>query len=146
MITPATTFWDIWISFTEAIDTTLNMGSCIPQEPPKHIILWKDPQHNRQEMNTLGVHEIKQQGTYILIPSLHVGGAIRQEFGPTRDIIHLDNGLFIRHVEVIRNFFHGLLDIVTRYAKTVSDDVVAPILEAHIVQTLFLQKQTMARE
>ena len=122
------------------------MDSCIPQENPKHIIVWKDPQHNCQEMNTLGVHEIKQQGTYILIPSLHVGGAIQQEFGPTRGIVQLDNGLVIRHVEVIRNFLYGLLDIVTRYTKTVSDDVVAPMLEAHMVQTLFLQKQTMARE
>ena len=64
-------------SSSAAIDTTLNMGSCIPQENPKHIIVWKDPQHNCQEMNTLGVHEIKQQGTYILISSLHVGGAIQ---------------------------------------------------------------------
>ena len=49
-------------------------------------------------------------------------------------------------MKVIRNFLHGLLDIVTRYANTVSDDVVAPMLEAQIVQTLFLQKQTMACE
>ena len=49
-------------------------------------------------------------------------------------------------MEVIKNFLHGLLDIVTRYPKTVSDDVVAPVLEAHIAQTLFLQKQTMARK
>ena len=49
-------------------------------------------------------------------------------------------------MEVIKDFLQGLLDIVTKYAKTVSDDVVAPMLEAHILQTLFLQKQTMARE
>ena len=49
-------------------------------------------------------------------------------------------------MEVIKNFLHGLFDIVTRYTKTVSDDVVAPIVEAHIVQTLLLQKQIMARE
>ena len=52
----------------------------------------------------------------------------------------------MRHVEVTKSFLQGLLDVVTKYAKTVSDDVVAPMLEAHIVQTLFLQKQTMARE
>ena len=66
--------------YSAAIDTTLYMDSCIPQENPKHIIVWKDPHHNRQEMNTLGVHEIKQQGPYILIPSLNVGGTIQQEF------------------------------------------------------------------
>ena len=84
-------------SSSAAIDTTLNMGSCIPQENPKHIIVCRDLQHNRQEMNTLGVHKIKQEGTYILIPSLHVGGAIQEEFVPTRGIVQLDNGLVIRH-------------------------------------------------
>ena len=49
-------------------------------------------------------------------------------------------------MEVIKSFLQVLVDIVTKYAKTVLDDVVAPMPEAHIVQTLFLQKQTMARE
>ena len=127
------------------IDTTLRMGSCIPQENPNHIIVWRNPHHNRQEMNTLGIHDTQQQGPYILIPSLHVGGAIQEEFGSTRGIFQLDSGLVIRHVEVIKDFLQGLLDTVTKYAKTVSDDVVEPMLEAHIVQTLFLQKRTMAR-
>ena len=83
---------------------------------------------------------------FILIPSLHNGGTIQEEFGPTRGIVQLHNGLVIRHVEVIKSFLQGLVDIVTKYAKTVLDDVVAPMPEAHIVQTLFLQKQTMARE
>ena len=87
------------------METTLNMGSCILQENPKHIIVWKDPQHNRQEMNTLGVHEIKQQGTYILLRSLHVGGAIQQEFGRARGIVQLDNDLVIRHVNPSRTSF-----------------------------------------
>ena len=63
-----------------------------------------------------------------------------------RRIFELDDGLVTRHVEVIKEFLQELLDIVTKYAKTVADDVVALMLEAHIVQTLFLQKQTMARE
>ena len=128
------------------IDTTLHMGSCIPQENPNHIIVWRDLHHNRQEMNTLGIHDIQQQRPYILIPSLHIGGAIQEEFGSTRGIFQLDNGLVIRHVKVIKDFLQGLLDIVTKYTKTVSDDVVAPMLQAHIVQTLFLQKRTMVRE
>ena len=49
-------------------------------------------------------------------------------------------------MEVINSFLQGLLHIVTKYAKTVSDDVVASMFEAHIVQTLFVPKQTMARE
>ena len=73
-------------------------------------------------------------------------GRYNRNFDPQGGIIQLDNGLVIRHVEVIKNFLHGLFDIVTRHTKTVSDDVVAPMLESHIVQTLFLQKQSMARE
>ena len=84
-------------------------------------------------MNNIGIREIKQQGSYILIPSLHVGGTIQEEFGPTREIFQLGNGLVIRHVEVIKDFSQGLLDIVTKYARTVLDDVVAPMLETHIV-------------
>ena len=106
--------------------------------------MWRDPR-KRQGMNTLVIHEIQQQGPYILIPSLHVGGA-NSEFRLTRGIIPLDNGLVIRHVEVIKSFLQGLLDIVIKYSKTVSDDVVAPMREAHIVQKLFLQKQTIACE
>ena len=85
-------------------------------------------------------------GPYMLVPSLHVVGAIQEEFGPTRGITQLDNGLVVRHIEVVRSFLQGFLNLATKYAKIVSDDVVTPILEAHIVQTLFLQKQAMAQE
>ena len=84
-------------------------------------------------MNTLGIHNIQQQGAYIFIPSLHVRGAIQEEFEPTKGNFQLDNGLVIRHVKVIKDSLQGLLDIVTKYTKTVSDDVVAPMLEARIV-------------
>ena len=70
----------------------------------------------------------------------------KRNLSPQRGIFQLDNGLVIRHVEVIKVFLQGLLDIVTKYTKTVSDDMVAPMLEARIVQTLFLQKWTMACE
>ena len=95
-------------------------------------------------MNTRGIHKIQQQGSYLLIPSLHVGGATQEEFRPTRGIVQLDNGLVIRHVEIIKSFLQRLLNIINKYAKTVSDDVVIPMLEIHIVQTLCLQKQPMA--
>ena len=72
------------------------MGLRIPQENPNHIIVWRDPHHKRQEMNTLGIHEIKKQGSYILILSLHVGGVNQEEFGPTKGIFQLDNGLVIQ--------------------------------------------------
>ena len=87
-------------------------------------------------MNTHGIHKIQQQGSYLLIPSLYVGGATQEEFRPTRGIVQLDNGLVIRHVEIIKSFLQRLLNIINKYAKTVSDDVVVPMLEIHIVQTL----------
>ena len=96
------------------IDTIRYLGLCISQETPSHIIVWRDPHHKRQEMNTLGIHKMQQQESYILIPSLHVGEAIQKKFGPTSRILQLDNGLVIRHVEVIKSFLQGLLDIVTK--------------------------------
>ena len=77
---------------------------------------------------------------------MHVGGIVQEEFETTSGIIQLDNGLVIKHVELIRGFLQGLLGIVTKYVETVSDDVVPFMLEAHIVQTLFLQKKDMTRE
>lgn len=77
---------------------------------------------------------------------MHVGGIVQEEFETTSGIIQLDNRLVIKHVELIRGFLQGLLGIVTKYVETVSDDVVPFMLEAHIVQTLFLQKKDMTRE
>ena len=119
-----------------AIDTTLNLDSCIPHKNSNHILVWRDPQHKHQERNTLGIHEIKQQRLYILIPSLHISAAIQEECGSTW---YSDMWMSLKNF--YKNYSTG-----TKYAKTVADDVVAPILEANIVQTLFLQKQTMTHE
>ena len=89
---------------------------------------------------------MQQKGSYIPIPFLHVGGAIQEECGPTREIVQLDNGFIIRHAEVTKSFLQGLIFIVTKCANAVSDDVLAPMLEGDFVQTLFHQKQTMAQE
>ena len=97
-------------------------------------------------MNNLGIHEMQQKGSYIPIPFLHVGGAIQEECGPTREIVQLDNGFIIRHAEVTKSFLQGLIFIVTKCANAVSDDVLAPMLEGDFLQTLFHQKQTMAQE
>ena len=77
---------------------------------------------------------------------MHPGGVVQDELGTTRGIMKLDNGFVIRHVTVIRSFLQGLRNIVTKYAKTVSGDAVAPMLEAHIVQTLFLQKKIKSQD
>ena len=64
---------------------------------------------------------------------------MQEEFEPTRGTIKPDNSLVMRHVTVIKSFLQGLHNIITKYDKAVYD-VVAPIFEVHIVQTLFLQK------
>lgn len=108
--------------------------------------MWTDPHQKRQEMKTLEINKAQGKGPYILIPSLYVGGIVQEEFGVTRGIMQWDNGLVMRHIKVIRSFLQGLLNIDTKYAKTVSDNVVAPMLQTHIVQILFLLKQTIAQE
>ena len=122
------------------------MGSCIPQEYLNHIIVWTYPHHKQQDINTLGIYKIQRQWPDVLIPFLHVGGAIQEEFRLTRRIKQLDNGIVIKHVEGIKTFLQGLLDIVTKHTLKVLYNLVAPMLEAHIVETLFLQKQNMPRE
>ena len=108
--------------------------------------MWTDPHQKRQEMKTLEINKAQGMGPYILILSLHVGGVVQEEFGVTRGIMQWHNSLVMRHIKVIRIFLQGLLNIETKYAKTVSDNVVAPMLQTHIVQILFLQKQTIAQE
>ena len=48
----------------------------------------------------------------------------------------MDNGIVIKHVEGIKTFLQGLLDIVTKHTLKVLYNLVAPMLEAHIVETL----------
>ena len=66
--------------------------------------------------------------------------------GINEKIIQLDNGLVLRNTEIYPNTFHPLTEAIKEYAKTVSDTVVAPLLEAHIVKTMIYQKQMMIQE
>ena len=91
-------------------------------------------------MSALAIYEIQQQRLYILIPSLHVGEAVQEEFRPTRGIINWITASLSGISKSLEVFLLGLLDFITKYAKTVSDNVVASMFEAHIAQTLILQK------
>ena len=116
-----------------------------PRKSHQHYCVERPPSQPPRNEYPQNTH-YTAAGALHLIPSLHVGRAIQAEIGATRGVLQLDKGLVIRHVEVIKDFLQGLLDMVTKYAKTVSNDVAAPMLEAHIVQTLFLQKRTMVHE
>ena len=64
------------------IDTTLNIGSCIPQENPNHIIVWRNPHHKRQEMNILGIHESKQRGCIFSYPPYTLAEPFKRNLDP----------------------------------------------------------------
>ena len=102
-----------------AAKNTVEWDPCIPQEYPNHIILWTDPHNQWQEMSTREVCKIQEQETFILIPSLHVVDAISEKPRLIGRTIQLDNGLVIRHIEVVKSFLQGFLDIVTKYAITI---------------------------
>ena len=63
-----------------------------------------------------------------------------------QSVLQPDNGLVLRNIEKAPSLYKNLRQIVKTYAKKVANDVVAPLLEAQIVQTILHQKQIMARE
>lgn len=58
----------------------------------------------------------------------------------------MDNGLVLTILKNLTDFLASFLKVVVRYAFTVADNVVARLLEAHIVQSIMYQKQLMMRE
>ena len=97
-------------------------------------------------MHSLGTHTIQQAGEYVLIPSLQAGGAVQQSLDSQDRTIQLDNGLILHHNEDSQNPLQSLNNAVREYARSVADTVVAPLLEAHIAQTIINQKQIMVKE
>ena len=119
---------------------SLKIGVCVPIEATQQVIIWDDPHHPRKVMHPLGEYEIQRQGDYILIQDLHAGGAVQAEYGSNKGLLQLDNGLVIRTLHETNDLLKSLKTVVSTYASKVADDVVAPLLEAHIVQSLMLQK------
>ena len=122
------------------------VGSCRPAFKDKRVIAWEDPHHNTTVMVSLGRHTIQRQGNYFLIPSLHVGGATQREFGLDKGVIQLDNGLVIRNVKSTTAFLRDRRHAVSEYGQKVSAAGVAPMLEAHIIRTIMMERQAMTRE
>ena len=127
------------------INQLYDAGICNMNRSMKAIV-WRNPNHDYNEMQSLGTHQVQRSGEYFLIPSLQVGGAIQQTMGIKEETIQLDNGLVLRNTKNHPNIFHLLTEAIKEYAKTVSDTVVAPLLEAHFIQTMIYQKQMMIQE
>ena len=120
----------------------ITYGICKPD--PMSIIIWYDPKHDYEEFHSIGEFKVKQSGEYILIPGLNAGGAI-QEYLPNNRIM-LDNGLILVRGKNTSNHLNHLSNVVKKYSEAVANDVVAPLLQAHIIQTIIIQKQQMAEE
>ena len=124
------------------INQLYHAGICNMNRSMK-VILWRNPNHNYNEMQSLGTYQIQRSGEYFLIASLQAGRAIQQMTEINEETIQLEYGLVLRNTEIYPNTFHPLTEAIKEYAKTVSDTVVAPLLEAHIAQTMIFQKQMM---
>ena len=90
-------------------------------------------------MRSLCIYDAQQQRTFILIQYLHVGGAIQAEYGQDKNIVQWDNGLILTNLKNNTDILASLAEVVVRYAS--ADDVVASLLETHIVQSIIYQKQ-----
>ena len=128
-------------------DHTERYGSCTIKERNMgyKILVWNDPHHDAHEIHSLGEYEYHQSDSYILIPDLHIGGAIQNQY--RNGIIQLDNGITL--IPTGKKFYHinhYLRRIITKYARQVGTDAIAPILEAHIVRNILLEKQRIAQE
>ena len=84
----------------------------------------------------LGIYETKQQGDYILIAVLQAVGAVEEEFGHERDLLQLQNGLKLKNSKPQPDVVTIFKTFLRHYSKNVSDDAVARLLEAHLVQTV----------
>ena len=125
---------------------TLKLGICIPTDYMKQIMVWGDPHHDRQVLCPLGTYDVQQQGYFIFIQDLHVGGAIQVVYGPEKTIVQLNNGLVFTNLKNNTDLLASLKEVVVRCAYKLANDVVTLFLEAQIVQSIMYQKQLIMRE
>ena len=76
------------------------------------VIVWRNPNHDFNEMQSLGTYQIQRSGEYFLIPSLQAGGAIQQMTGINEVTMQLYNGLVLRNTEIYPNTFHPLTEAI----------------------------------
>ena len=63
------------------------VGIFVPTEYTKQIIIWGDPHYDRQVMHHLSIFDVQKQGDFTLIQDLHVGGVIKADNGPDKNIV-----------------------------------------------------------
>ena len=68
--------------------------SCVPQEEPLSVVVWKNASHDATSFHTIGTYPIQRLGDYVLIPPLKIGGAIQLEQNDG-NFIQLDNNYVI---------------------------------------------------
>ena len=87
-------------------------------------------------MHSLGTYDLEQQGDFIFSQDLHAGGVIQVEYRSDKNIVQLDNCLVLTKLKNNTDLWASLKEVIVRYASAVTGDVVAPLLEAHIIQTI----------
>ena len=86
-------------------------------------------------IHSIGIYEIKQQGDYILIQ------VVQEEFGHEHNLLQLQNGLKLKNSKPQPDLVTIFKTPLRHYSKNVSDDAVARLLKAHLVQTVTTIKQ-----
>ena len=86
-------------------------------------------------IHSIGIYEIKQQGDYILIQ------VVQEEFGHERDLLQLQNELKLKNSKPQPDLVTIFKTPLRHCSKNVSDDAVARLLKAHLVQTVTTIKQ-----
>ena len=75
-----------------------------------------------------------------MISDLQSGSAIQKKFRDKHGQFQLKNGLLLRNIESYPGLLTTFQTLLKHYSKKVADNVVAPLLEAHLVQTIITQK------
>ena len=82
----------------------------------------------------------EREGEYVLISDLQSGRAIQKEFRDKRDQLQLDKEFALTNIKLYSGLFTRFQTLLKNYSRKVADNVVAPLLEAHLVQTIITQK------
>ena len=61
---------------SSTINQLYDAGICNMNRSMK-VIVWRNPNHDYNEMQSLGTYQVQRSGEYFLIPSLQAGGAIQ---------------------------------------------------------------------
>ena len=75
-----------------------------------------------------------------MISLLQAVGAVQEELGDKHGLLQLQNGLKLRNSKLQPDLVTIFKTLLRHYSKKFSDDAIAHLLEAHVVQTVTTKK------